>query len=913
MIGTNELLAACVREQRAIGVCPISFTEMVMRKIRSFGRQPFTVADLYQRLLKDRKRLIRTPQHHSFSNRDGRKLTLQPRQIPRTEGAQSLRIDPLVLSSSTSNSRSSNSLSRAASSSSTNSPSSEYPRILLAISLRSDAVIPDIESCTRWLAVEAPLEILKVDVRVESAYEAYSTLIFVSMPVQVWTYLPKVTAYRFIDFICSDNLLAQAKSELWDEGIPGSVTTRCSVLLEGKYLPAVERQERMDPDTYVKGDPGIVTAQYPQSWDGMPRLDSVQDMYDRCHLDSVRDIRLLSLRPGNPDERIECNLLVRSMTDIISGDNAVPYEVLSYSWYPADPIREILVYTWETTSLTSLRITDELHDALQRLRDLHKHRHFWIDAICINSEDINEKNSHVALMPNIFYHASNVAIFLGADSNDSDLAMDFVVRLINLEDFGRMEYCCTPRELGALNSLMKRQWFCSRWSLQVLALARRATLHCGNAQLDLLDLATAVSLVEAANSDLVSRQYDMFGNSRGVSDFLIMFQLIPAARLLDVMSNLFRKNENWQIQGRCLSLEDLVCQVSSFRSTTPHDIIYSVLALANDAIPMHTDLHKSRLERSVPTNLEEKVFIVDYDKPFLDVCKDFLTHTIRSRQFLDIICRPWVPEDSFKDQEKPSWLVTTKQAAYGLRPDGILDWAHADSLLGPTCLGKKNYSASGRSKVARKWELFGTGARKGFMYVEGFVIDTVGEKTPYAADGIIHTEWLEAGDWSDKSALPPPPFWRTLCADRGPNGSNPPLFYPQACKSALNQTVKGGHISTKRIVHRGENSIVASFLRRVQEVIWMKRLIKTEGGRGENDLPRLGLAPHLTKKRDLICILYGCSVPVVLRKHHAGTPNEHYTFIGECYVHGIMEGEAFDLIKRRTGSESIPKQVFELR
>ena len=220
VIGTNELLAACVREQRATGVCPVSFTEMIMRKIRSFGRQPFTLADLYQRLLQDRKQLKSTPQHFSYVSRDGRKLALKPRQIVMTDGDQISRIDASVSSPSTSTSRSSNSLSRAESSSSAVLPTLEYPRILLAISLRSDAVTPDIESCTRWLAVEAPPEILKADVRIESAYKAYSTLIIVSMPFQVWTYLPKSTAYRFIDFICSDNPLPHAKSEEWDEGIP---------------------------------------------------------------------------------------------------------------------------------------------------------------------------------------------------------------------------------------------------------------------------------------------------------------------------------------------------------------------------------------------------------------------------------------------------------------------------------------------------------------------------------------------------------------------------------------------------------------------------------------------------------------------------------------------------------------------
>ena len=309
------------------------------------------------------------------------------------------------------------------------SPSLEYPRILLAISLRSDAVIPDIESCTRWLAVEAPVEILKVDVRIESAYDANSTLIFVSMPVEVWTYLPKVSAYRFIDFIRSDNLLPQATSEQWDnEILAGSVTTTSvSALVKGKYLPVVERQERLFPYIYVKEDPGIVTAQYTQS------------LYDVCHLHSVRDIRVLILRPGNPEDPIECTLLVWSMMDIVSGNNTVSYEALSHCCGPAGLMREIKVYTSESKFSTYLKIGPELYAALQRLRDVHSQRHLWVDAICINLENMNEQNSQVALMPSILYHASNVCIWLGPGSYDSNLAMDFIVRLANLEDFEKVE------------------------------------------------------------------------------------------------------------------------------------------------------------------------------------------------------------------------------------------------------------------------------------------------------------------------------------------------------------------------------------------------------------------------------------------------------------------------------------------
>src|SRR5437667_4654533 len=60
--GTNELLAVCgreieVREIEAEGVSDRSFTKNLMRKFRSFGSQPFTVVQLYNRLMRDRKRL----------------------------------------------------------------------------------------------------------------------------------------------------------------------------------------------------------------------------------------------------------------------------------------------------------------------------------------------------------------------------------------------------------------------------------------------------------------------------------------------------------------------------------------------------------------------------------------------------------------------------------------------------------------------------------------------------------------------------------------------------------------------------------------------------------------------------------------------------------------------------------------
>jgi hypothetical protein len=75
----------------------------------------------------------------------------------------------------------------------------------------------------------------------------------------------------------------------------------------------------------------------------------------------------------------------------------------------------------------------------------------------------------------------------------------------------------------------------------------------------------------------------------------------------------------------------------------------------------------------------------------------------------------------------------------------------------------------------------------------------------------------------------------------------------------------------------------------------------------------LGLVPDSANRDDFICILFGCSVPVVLRKeiHTAGKTitGIHFKFIGECYVDGMMDGQALDT------TEGLPKNyiTFEIR
>ena len=54
---------------------------------------------------------------------------------------------------------------------------------------------------------------------------------------------------------------------------------------------------------------------------------------------------------------------------------------------------------------------------------------------------------------------------------------------------------------------------------------------------------------------------------------------------------------------------------------------------------------------------------------------------------------------------------------------------------------------------------------------------------------------------------------------------------------------------------------------------------------------RLARVPSNALRTDLICVLHGSEVPYVVRLQEDGI----YVVIGECYVHGIMHGEALQL------------------
>ena len=186
-----------------------------------------------------------------------------------------------------------------------------------------------------------------------------------------------------------------------------------------------------------------------------------------------------------------------------------------------------------------------------------------------------------------------------------------------------------------------------------------------------------------------------------------------------------------------------------------------------------------------------------------------------------------------------------------------------------------------------------------FMVVTGIQVDTVTEVTSRIPPGLLTQECLQMGGCNGFGDVPEE-LWRTLVAGRGPDGGNPPGWYHCVCSSCFDLGSSSGDVDMKSLITDPKTpSLMVEFLKRVQGIVWNRLFVRSK----ERKL--FGLGPKGTQKGDLVCILYGCSVPVILRPHMAAYSSkiEYYEIVGESYIYGMMDGEAVSKVEPETGTK----------
>jgi hypothetical protein len=220
-----------------------------------------------------------------------------------------------------------------------------------------------------------------------------------------------------------------------------------------------------------------------------------------------------------------------------------------------------------------------------------------------------------------------------------------------------------------------------------------------------------------------------------------------------------------------------------------------------------------------------------------------------------------------KDIELPTWVASIEGAPFGVFEHPGMHRArtgrkNADPLVGHPQDGLRNYAAAQTQKPGAELEFRKRPVMGHYsLFVKGFKLDKVKEVSAPAYGGQIPKAWIDMAGWTDWSKDPPDEFLRTLVADRGGNGNrNPPHYYAKACReSVVKGSGQSGRVNIEGLINNEKNSIIAEFCRRVQSVIWNRRLIRTERG-------MLGLGSERVEPGDLVCVIYGCSVPVICRE-----------------------------------------------
>ena len=204
--------------------------------------------------------------------------------------------------------------------------------------------------------------------------------------------------------------------------------------------------------------------------------------YDRLSNEDG-SFRLLELLPAaNIDALIECRLHAAHVERA-----ANTFASLSYQW--GAPGRGLVI----SLDGQEFRIQRNLWLFLRQLRR-YNHLRIWVDAICINQNDLTERGSQVQLMNRIYPSASKVLVWLGEENEKSDPAFHFLQFVDGVLDEPAAEIIPgVYRSLFgdddethiwlALQSLCARDYWTRLWIIQEVLLAKELILFCGDRSL----------------------------------------------------------------------------------------------------------------------------------------------------------------------------------------------------------------------------------------------------------------------------------------------------------------------------------------------------------------------------------------------------------------------------------------------
>ncbi|KAI9645303.1 hypothetical protein NHQ30_006038 [Ciborinia camelliae] len=634
---------------------------------------------------------------------------------------------------------------------------------------------------------------------------------------------------------------------------------------------------------------------------------------------------------------MSCTLHVVSLKD------SPEYHALSYCWGdPSLPRAKILLDEVE------VEVTISLEQALKAFQHETKPMIFWIDAICINQNDPNEKAEQIKLMKDIYSCASIVDVFLGSGTPGTDEAMEAAQRIgeaaydagilsITVESMRDCELYIrdghegygfnrpktddpladVKRSLYQLamdigtnfpyagwSEIGRRDYWNRLWIMQEFCLGKELMITCGKRTMPFHRCFEAAWLFLIIQANMVVNTHGLLQSANDpavepiLRGILMCFESSPSAGPLLGARKQHRNSDGSNLTNLVNLLERCCLKESKDlvrKARYPRDLIYGLLGMAADAKLLNI--------QPVYTN-------IDSDEETVEIFTS-VTRTLLKHGNIDILAWCQQPKSLLN---LPSWV-----------PD------FTSITLKPSCETKKAalFCASGQSSFSiisgavdmdpRFIEL--KGVRVDIIRNHGslFTVDNTSGivkrgTEEYLSIHAIQTRYFEEiksfceqaqnihsfgttptsqnhPKWSEG-------YWRIPCADQ----ADKYVFRTRATDASLTgykdirrsievyseiaRNMSELHLSAEELNSRSAEHITC--IKSAEYTSYKNAMAYQQNRRPFiSEEGYVGLIPGHSRPGDTIIIILGAVQPFVVRR----VGNDRWELIGEAYVHGIMDGE----------------------
>ncbi|TLD25003.1 hypothetical protein PspLS_05907 [Pyricularia sp. CBS 133598] len=610
---------------------------------------------------------------------------------------------------------------------------------------------------------------------------------------------------------------------------------------------------------------------------------------------AARPFRLLRLLPAT-----DAATPLQGELEQVDLSDAPHYEALSYVW--GDPVFNHELHVVDDSKEDVVHITKNLSEALRRLRLPDEPRTLWVDAICINQDDIEERSRQVSMMQAIFGSCECCLAWLGPFSHEDDKPRrperaeeEYMAKAIILferiadhdiellgskketaeviaslhrgrpihPDPTKDHFLLSNQETMMLSFLFRRAKVWERaWCCQELSSSPRLVLVAGDARLDW----------ERVESFLCTEHYsDAFHGSFGHGCVMpIIGQTFSSPKRIQEQRQILQDAKTGKGDdggANASTLMDVLARFRHLESSDPRDMIFGLLGLVDPSL-------------RVP---------VDYTKTTADVFLQTTAAIINSRGDLDAIC------------QNP-WFSTRKDT----RPEGLPSWAidFASQGTGDLIFAQRGIFAAGRPQCQTPCQVVGGVALKcrGRRFggpVSAPVADTADKRFPtYMGPEEVIAEARRLGYLKDPDELYPETgeratqaLWRTLVMDC--------IAYPVRRLTAeqVQEETKSLDEIFEEVVALPKDTTWREkerFYRKLRSYMMFRRNRETWYFFTTDD-GRFALGGKGVREGDLVAVLDGAKVPVVLRPTGDSMDGvECFGFVSPAYVHGSMDGKEVD-------------------